>query len=239
MVARVIRFFTENWALKLAAVGLAILMWMGVRATEPERASYPGIPVEVELRDPDWQLAGPPEPATVTVIVLGPTGELLELASNPPTIVMPVEGVGDSVESQVVSLQWVQLPSGIHDTRVMELSPDTIRLRYERLVASSVPVQVRTTGEVPEGFALVTPVIVNPPVVTARGQAARIRELDSIPLLPVDITGLRSTTNVPTLVDTAAVPGVSMSPREVNVRIQVVPDSLAEVADSSRQRPPF
>lgn len=237
MLARVIRFFTENWALKLAAVGLAILMWMGVRASEqPERASYPGIPVEVDLFDPDWQLAGPPEPATVTVTAEGPTGELMTLASNPPRIVVPVERVSDSVESQVVSHQWIQLPGGIRDARVTGLLPDTIQLRYERLVASSLPVQVRTTGELPAGFALTRPVTTNPPVVMVRGPRERLQQLDSIPLLPVDVTGLRSTTNVPTLVDTAAVPAVTVLPREVNVRLQVVPDSLVETV-SSRQPP--
>lgn len=237
MVARVIRFFTESWALKLAAVALAILMWMAVRASEPERASYPGIPVEVDLRDPDWQLAGPPEPATVEVTVLGPTGELLTLANTLPQIVLMVERVNDAVESHVVPLQWVQLPSGVRDARVLGVRPDTIRLRYEQLVSGSLPVQVRTTGSPPEGFSLARPVNTNPALVEARGPAGRIEELDSIPLMPVDVSGLRSTTNVPTSVDTAALVGVSVLPQEVNVILRVLPDSTAEAVDSTRQPP--
>lgn len=237
MVARVIRFFTESWALKLAAVALAILMWISVRASEPERASYPGIPVEVDLRDPDWQLAGPPEPATVSVSILGPTHELLALANNPPRIVLPVERVNDAVESQVVPLHWVQLPSGIRDARVLGVRPDTIRLRYESLVSGSLPVRVRITGSLPEGFSLARPVNTNPALVEARGPAGRMQELDSIPLLPVDVSGLRSTTNVPTGVDTAAVAGVSVTPQEVNVILRVLPDSVPEAVDSTPQSP--
>lgn len=239
MVARVIRFFTESWGLKLAALGLAILMWMGVRAGDPERASYPGIPIEVDLQDPDWQLAGPPEPATLSVTVEAPTGELMSLATDPPRIVLPVEQVSDSVESQVVSLQWVRLPGGIRDARVLGLRPDTIRLRYERLTSSSVPVSVRLTGTLPDGFALTRPVNTNPAAVTIRGLMGQVRGVDSVPLLPVDITGLRSTTNVPTQVDTTALDGLLVTPREVNVVLRVVPDSMVEPADSSRQRPPF
>lgn len=239
MVTRAIRFFTKNWGLKLTALGMAILLWMGVRASEPERATFPGIPVEVDLRDPDWQLAGEPEPATVRVTVLGPTGELMSMANDPPRIVLPVERVTDTLESQVVPVQWVQLPAGIRDARVLDLQPDTIRLRYERLASSTLPVRVRTTGSLPEGYTLLTPVSTNPAVVVARGPRARLSDVDSIPLLPVDLSGLRSTTNVPTGVDTAAVPGLRILSDDVNVILRVVADSVAAPADTGGQRPPF
>jgi hypothetical protein len=210
---------------------------MGVRASEPERATFPGIPVEVDLRDPDWQLTGY-EPRTVRVMMLGPTGELMTMASDPPRIVMPVERVTDTLESQVVPLQWVQLPSGIRDARILGIRPDTIRLHYQRLASRTLPVRVRTTGELPAGFMLAT-VSTNPAVMLARGPAASLAEIDSVPLLPVDLSGLRSTTNVPTGIDTQAIPGVTVTPEEVNVIIRVVADSLGEPADSDRQGPPF
>lgn len=238
-MARVIRFFTESWALKLAAAGLAILLWITVRAGEPERATFRGIPVEVDLRDPDWQLAGPPEPATVSVTVQGPTGELMTVAGEPPRIVLPQERVSDTLESQVVPLQWVQLPAGIREARVVMLQPDTIRLRYERLATSTLPVQIRVTGELPEGFRLSRPLRANPEVLMVRAPRDHLARLDSVPLLPVDVTGLRSTTNVPTRVDTAAIPGVTVTPPEVNVILRVIPDSLADPADTARRRPPF
>ena len=238
MVTRAIRFFTENWGLKLTAVGMAVLLWMGVRASEPERASFPGIPVEVDLRDPDWQLAGPPEPPTVRVTVLGPTGELVSMATDPPRILLPVERVSDTLETQIVPLQWVQLPAGIRDARVLDLRPDTIRLRYERLSSRTLPVLVRTTGSLPDGYSLVTPVSTNPAVVMARGTRQQLADVDSIPLEPVDLSGLRSTTNVPTRVDTAAVSGLRIVPGEVNVILRVVADSAVAPGDSGSQRPP-
>ena len=238
MVARVIRFFTEDWGLKLVAVGLAVLLWMAVRANEPERATFPGIPVEVDVRDPDWRLTGL-EPPTVRVTVQGATGDLVTLANAPPQIVLPVERVTDTMESQVVPLHWVQLPGGVRDARVLGLEPDTIRLHFERLQSRTLPVKVRTEGTVLEGFTLVTPISTNPAVVVARGPERRLGALDSVPLLPVDVAGLRSTTNVPTRVDTAAISGVTVTPEEVNVILRVVADSLAEPADTDRHRPPF
>lgn len=238
MVARVIRFFTENWGLKLAALGLAVLMWMWVRASEPERNTFPGVDVRVDLEDPDWQLAGK-DPPTVSVTVLGPAGELLSLAGEPPIVVVQVDRVTDTLESQVLPLQWVQLPGGIRDARVIDIQPDTIRLHYERLASGALPVKVRTIGSVPDGFRLTRPVSTNPAVVEVRGRVGRLTGLDSVPLLPVDISGLRSTTNVPTPVDTAALDGLSVTPREVNVMLRVVPDSMVAPDDSARQRPPL
>jgi YbbR domain-containing protein len=238
VLQRVIGFFTDNWALKLAALGMAILLWMGVRASEPERATFPGIPVEVDLRDPDWQLERL-DPPTVRVTVQGPTGELLTLANDPPQIIFPVERVNDTLESQVVPLQWVRLPGEIRDARVLMLRPDTIRMHFQRLASTTLPVKVTTRGELPDGFSLVTPVSTNPGVLVVRGTERQLRALDSIPLLPVDVSGVRSTTNVPTRVDTAAISGVSVAPEEVNVILRVAADSVVEPADSNRQRPPF
>lgn len=223
MLRRVIRFFTENWAMKLAAVALALLLWMAVRASTPKRTMFRNVPVEVDLRDPDWRLVGEPVPSTVSVTVTGPTGELMTLAADPPRIVLPVERVNDSIETQVVSPQWIRVPRGLDRTRIDGLRPDTVRLRYERLASRSFPVRVTTRGDLPEGLALELPIRTTPTTVEVRGPARTLTELDTIPLLPVELSGLRSATNVPATVDTTALEGFRVSPTEVNVMIRVVP----------------
>lgn len=240
MLARILRFLTENWALKLAALGLAILLWLAVTANEPQRAAFRDIAVGVDLRDPDWRLERT-DPSTVTVIVQGPRGELVQLGSSPPRIVLPVERVNDTIESQVVPLQWVQLPVGVRETRVLSLRPDTIRLHYQRLNTRTLPVIVRTRGDLPEGLALSLPVTTNPATLRVRGPAGILDGMDSIPLLPVDLSGIRSTTNVPVGVDSAGLELLLFDPAEVNVVLRVVPvDSQPGLQpDSGRTRAPF
>ncbi|HUE76321.1 MAG TPA: CdaR family protein [Longimicrobiales bacterium] len=234
MLRRVIRFFTENWALKLAAVALALLLWMAVRANTPKRAVFRNVPVEVDLRDPDWRLLGEPVPSTVSVTVTGPTGELMALAADPPHIVLPVERVNDSIETQVVPPQWIRVPRGLDRTRIDGLRPDTIRLRYERLATRTLPVRVTTRGDLPEGLALALPIRTTPPTVQVRGPARTLTALDTVPLLPVDLSGLRAATNVPATVDTIALEGFSISPSEVNVMLRVVPtDSQPGLRDEA------
>ncbi len=238
---RIVRFFTENWALKLTALVLAILLWLAVQSNKPQRATFRNVPVRVDLRDPDWRLDGEPSPSVVSVSVVGPRGELVSLANSPPRIVLPVERVNDTVQTQVVAPQWVRIPEGLRNVRILDLQPDTVRLRYERLASRTLPVRVRVRGELPSGFALQLPVNTNPSTIEVRGPRSRIVALDSVPLLPVDISGLRSNTNVPTTVDTVALSGLRVDPTEVNVVLRVAPaDSLVLRADSAnRNGAPF
>lgn len=235
LLRRVIRFFTENWALKLAAIALALLLWMAVRASTPKRALFRNVPVEVDLRDPDWRLLGDPVPSTVTVTVTGPTGELMTLAADPPHIVLPVERVNDSIETQVVPPQWIRVPRGLDRTRIEGLRPDSILLRYERLASRTLPVRVTTRGDLPEGLALALPIRTTPTTVQVRGPARALTALDTVPLLPVELSGLRSATNVPATIDTTALEGFTVSPTEVNVMLRVVPtDSQPGLRDEPR-----
>lgn len=223
MSDRLLRALTENWALKLAALALALLLWAAVRADTDKAATFRNVTVQVDVRDPDWRLAGEPDPPAVHVTVLGSTSDLMTLAGEPPRIILPVDRVTDEVETQVVPLQWVQLPRGLRRARVVALRPDTIRLRYERLASRTVPVRVRIAGELPEGFEFTAPVTTNPSVVDVRGPARLVALLDSVSLDPVDISGLRSTTNVPTRVDSVALGPIRAVPAEVSVVLRVAP----------------
>lgn len=239
MSRSVLRYITENWALKLAAVALAFLLWMAVRASTPKRTMFRNVPVQVDLRDPNWQLVGEPFPSAVSVTVTGPTRELMALATDPPRIVLPVERVNDSIETQVVSPQWIRLPRGLDltRTRIEGLRPDTVRLRYERVQSRTLPVKVTTSGDLPEGLALALPLTTNPAVVDVRGPGRLLEDVDSVPLLPVELSGIRSATNVPAAVDTAALEGLKVTPKQVNVSIRVVPaDSQPGLQPDSAQR---
>lgn len=223
MANRLSHWMTQNWALKLAALSLAVLLWMAVRADTEKTSTFRNVAVEVDLRDPDWQLARKPDPSGVHVTVRGSTGELLTLAGQPPRIILPVERVADTVETRVVPIQWVQLPRDVREARVVALRPDTIRLRYERVDSRTLPIQVRLTGDLPEGYELERPITTSPSVIDVRGPLRLVAALDSVPLVPVDVSGLRSTTNIPAMVDTTEVEGLRVEPREVNVVLRVRP----------------
>ena len=47
-------FFSRNLTLKLAAFGVALLLWVAVRAETPSIQDFPGVPVQVAVSDPMW-----------------------------------------------------------------------------------------------------------------------------------------------------------------------------------------
>ena len=90
---QLLRRAASHWKLKLAALALAVLLWVVFTA---EQVTSQWIPVRVEavVRDPAWVLVSPPEPDQVRVRFRGPGRELWEIALRPPTLVLPVRDVG-------------------------------------------------------------------------------------------------------------------------------------------------
>lgn len=90
---QLLRRAASHWKLKLAALALAVLLWVVFSA---EQVTSQWIPVRVEavVRDPAYVLATPPDPDRVRVRFRGPGRELWEIALRPPTLVLPVREVG-------------------------------------------------------------------------------------------------------------------------------------------------
>ena len=72
---------TYNWRLKLAALGLAVLIWAAV-SSEQETSQWIPIRVDAVVQDPEYVLAGAPDPAEVRVRFSGPGRELWELDAS-------------------------------------------------------------------------------------------------------------------------------------------------------------
>jgi YbbR domain-containing protein len=221
-VRRLLDAITHNWALKLAALLVALLLWSLVRAEEPfQRTEW--APVEVEVADPNWQLAEPPQPDSVEVTFSGPFRDLWRVGGARPRVIVPVDNVKDTTELRVLSGSMVRLQDDLGRTRVEALHPNTITLRYEALETRAVRVRATTTGQLPAGFALEMPLRADPSIVQIRGPAARVRPLDSLDLAPIDLSDIRGVTTVPTTVDTTRIRGLVVSPVDVSVTVRAVP----------------
>ena len=105
------RSLARNWQLKLAAVGLAILLWALVRAEQPTE-QWVGVQVEPQVLDPDYVVSAAPRPGVVQVRFAGKWRELGELALDKPVIVLHIRNVGRQ-RSFVLEPGMVRLPDGI------------------------------------------------------------------------------------------------------------------------------
>jgi hypothetical protein len=160
------RLQNRNWVLKVTAIGLALLIWVVVKADEPARIVVRDIPIEVVVGDAGWVLAAPPAPATATVVFSGPFWELARLAVERPRIVVPIEEVQDSVEMRPLRTGWVQFDGDLSRTRIEDIRPSgSVLLLFERLTTRLVPVAIRTTGDLPPGSQLAGALRTDPPAI--------------------------------------------------------------------------
>jgi YbbR domain-containing protein len=217
---------TENWALKLSALGLAFLLWTVVKADN--RMVIEDIPVRVVARDADWVVASDPQPSEVAVVFSGPVRELLRVAVEKPGIIIPIDDVNDSTEVHILRTNFVSLANGLNNTRVEEFRPNTVRLRFDRVTTRLLPLAVRVIGTPPEGFERAGPPVIDPPSVRVSGAASRVAQMDSILLPPIDVSARTTSDTHVVAIDTTGL-GVIVSPRQAQVVVPVrraAPDTL-------------
>jgi YbbR domain-containing protein len=215
--------FTRNWALKLASLVLAFLLWSVVRAEAPNRVTVPAVPIEVANRDAGWVLAGAPDPPRVDVVIIGPVRELVRLAVEQPRIVVPIDQVADSVVVRQIDPRWVRLRGNFDRTRIEDVRPASVRLRFEPLISRLIPVAVRTAGELSPELELAGPLLAEPAAVRVNGPAGRLERIDSLRLPPVDLGAIVGPTRVRLPLDIDALEGLVATPTQVDVFVPVAP----------------
>jgi len=212
--------FAGNWSLKLSAFFLAVFLWALVRVGAPDQRAV-SIPVTVSLNNPDWVLMDDPAPAMVDVRFTGPPTEVFRLtAVDGVSITVPVTDVEG--EDMVIALQdgWIPV-DGYPGVTVEDILPSTIRIHLNHVETVSVPVRVTTRGTLPEHLALTRSVSITPTTVRVTGPSSLVQQLDSLDLIPVDLGQVDERGAVQTVVDTAGLARLTMTPSEVTVRIPV------------------
>lgn len=192
---RVISVFTENLAMKAAALLLAIAMWSLVAARDPMEqvvgvSFAPQLDTNLVLRDP---------PPVLRAVVLGSASEILKLTNTPLAIRRPV--TSDSPDTLVVTLRPtdVVVPDGV-EVIVREIQPQAVTLRFESTTTRYVPVASALMVRSASGPV---PVAISPESVMVQGPrrlVGRLRHVstaaDSITydtlthLVDLDTTGL-------------------------------------------------
>jgi YbbR domain-containing protein len=249
-VAALSGFLSRNWTLKVAAFGVALILWVAVRAETPTRQEFLDIPLRVEVGDPEWVLAEAPTPSAVTVRLGGPSRELLSLAMDPPTVVIPMETVTSPDTSVSLSNAWVRMQDR-PGVVVEAIQPASVRLSLEPIERATLPVALRLEGSLPSGFAMAGPPVSFPDRIRVSGPRSLMQELDSIPLLPLDLSEVTQSGLISVGVDTSAVAGLEVQPRSVDMEIPfedrvqrvmsgipiVLPSDLREQAAALELRP--
>ncbi|MDE2676485.1 MAG: YbbR-like domain-containing protein [Gemmatimonadetes bacterium] len=215
---------TRNWRLKIAALALAVLLWVTIRLSDQggSRLTIPDVEVRVEQLDPGWVLTGPPSPARVEMTVTGPYGELLRAALAKPEVVIPLETVEQEDLVLGLASEWVR---NVDRTSVgiEEFAPSTIRLLLERNIEVEIPVSVRPTGRLPDSLALVGEPRANLLFVQVEGPASAVDPLETVFLQPFDLGGVTGSGRFEVGLDTAGLGRVTVKPLTAMLSVDVAP----------------
>lgn len=233
----------RNWQLKLSALALAILLWIVPRFETPSRQVLEGVPVRIQVNDPNWAVRGEPFPERVRVTLVGPARVLLALAEDRPSLVVPVERVSSSDTAILLRPSWLRIPDRA-GVEVEALQPASVRVSFEPITLVVRPLALPMVGEPPEPWSVAGPPELSPPWVRILGPVSVLEGVDSVLLRPVELGRLAGDSPFPVPVDTGRLKGIVVSPTHATVRIplgETEERRLVEVpvqVPSSRGEPP-
>lgn len=212
------QWFTRNWRLKLAALGLAVFLWAVVQADPDNTNTFMNVPVLVQVDNPDWTQARSPDPAEVEVHFSGSFRDITRVTRGGTVVRVPIETVTNPDTVVELRRDWVVTDGG-GSLVVQQISPGFVSLAFERTAQKLVPLSVQTEGELPEDVALVQALTASPGVVSVSGPASRVETLDSLPLEPLDLSDLRESGAYTVAIDTAGLAGVSLRSTTASVGV--------------------
>ena len=218
----------RNWRLKLAALGLAVFLWAVVRTDPVSTTTVISAPVLVDLSgNPEWTTAAPPEPARVSVHVRGAARDIQRLQSTGVVMRVPMASVTGADTVVTLRPAWATVDGAL---TVERIDPPDVGISFERRDSAARPVSIRTVGELPDRQALAQPLQLSPVVVRVRGPAGRVSALDSIPIVPLDLSEVRGTGDYPVALDTTGLSGLAFATTTVSVRVRLEPLDEMEFA---------
>ncbi len=173
-MTRILRRIVHNWPLKLAAVGLATLMYSGLVLSQNTQTYDLRVPVQY-INSPSNAVVLPRIPLPVNSIrYFAPTGVAVANSSFLATInLAPYEG-----KTGVLNVP-IDVSTPDARVRIISYDPQFATVQLDQLTTKQdVPVKV-THGPTPDGLTLGT-TTVDPAVVSVSGAASIVEQVDSV-----------------------------------------------------------
>lgn len=222
-MTRILRIVTHNWPLKLAAIGLATLLYGGLVLSQTTQPFAGSIPIDVINAPADVKILSNPG-AVTSLRYVAPADLGLRIDSS--TFRATVDLAGVEATGGSVSLE-VHVEAVDPRVQVLEFEPQAIIITLDRIGSKSVPIRV-IVGPVPSGLDIGDPVIEGAATATVTGPQSIIAEVTEVQArITIDGSGI----DVNQLVDLLPVDGaeeplapIDVEPAQVRVRVPVFTD---------------
>ena len=181
----------RHLGLKFLSVGVALGLWFTIAG---ERTVERTLPAPLEYGDPpaELELVEFP-PTTVDVRVRGTTGRLSQLAPSDVVATIDFSTAKEGSRDIRITPDDVRAPLGVE---VIEVKPKTLKLRLEKTVSRTVPVEPLVEGEPAPGFVKGT-ATVEPAAVGVAGPESAMKRLTRAGTEPVSVAGRGTTVREP------------------------------------------
>jgi YbbR domain-containing protein len=167
---------------KLGSLLLAVLLWIAISG-QPDAVTQREIPLLFRNLPGDLLITGDP-PQSVRIELRGAESRLTSTTLAETVAVFDLSGVHDpSEQTFTVSTTNLNLPE---DVAFLRAVPSQFRLRFARLKSKEVPVEIRLTGALPEGWHLKSRSVV-PDRLRVAGSETRIESVRSVETDPIDL----------------------------------------------------
>ncbi len=199
---RVLAIVVRNWPLKIAAVGLATLLYAGVVLSENVQSFGGTIPIQ-PFRQPANAVIVGNLPSVTNIRYIAPRDLAGRLSRDGFRATIDLSSAHPTPDNPFVTVR-VDLQYADDRVRILDYSPQVISVQLDPLVSKAVPVSV-DQGPVPSGLQAATPVlsastveVSGPDSVVRQVAAARARVLiqpsgidvdQDVPLVAVDQLG--------------------------------------------------
>jgi YbbR domain-containing protein len=151
---RVLARIVHNWPLKLAAVGLATLLYAGVVLSQNVQ-TFPG-PVQIDVvNQPTNAVIVGNLPSVTDIRYVAPTGVGGELTNASFHASIDLSGVNPTADQRTVSAE-VHLNVADQRVNVLSYQPHFINVQLDPLISNTVPIQVKQ-GAIPSGLDVQAP----------------------------------------------------------------------------------
>ena len=184
---RIWESLSANLGAKLVSIGLAVVLWavvLGSRSVEVTKE----VPLEI-VTSPDI-VAANDVPDRLAFRLAGPKAFLraiLDRREDP--IRVNLTGAKPGVITYRFFSDNIRVPIGV---KVLAINPAAIPIRLEPVRRKEVPVRVELRGVSPDGYHISSS-RVEPKTVRIKGAESRVEAVSEISTIPIDVSGIRST----------------------------------------------
>lgn len=223
------------WTLRLAALGLALVLWFVLSFERRESRSERQVQAAITyMRGDEMVILDPRQ--TVDITVSGPRETINRINPFDVSVQVDMRQTESGTHDVNLTAENVSLPQGL---RVERLQPSSVEVTVDRLVRRELPVEPDVRGE-PAAGATRGDVEVVPPVVTVTGPESQLQNLQSLKTAVVSLEGhALSFEESAQVIAPENVAVREIQPSRVNVRVPLHVASPGEDAPPRRpDRPP-